>query len=397
MKFLLSKIRILHVTSTPPIPSWGGSMAFYRHFCERSDFEIMVITDNPQVLDYEVPYQYFLINRGRLWRRIITTRFYKAGHTLGHFFVRNIHDPKITSAIDAFAPQAVFTVAGSWSWMALLAEKFARRLKIPLIGSFNDWWFYNSIRFEFLNKLLDRQFRNFYKRCDLAICTSEGMQKALGPHPNSLVVYPTGTTFENHRDDSEVRLSKNFLVVFAGNLGEWYGRMLETLVMGSPNPDLSFKIYGSNATWSAAFDKVVRSKGIYEGQVPFNILKEKIKSANALLLLMGFDKSIAQIEKTSFKTKFLDYISFNKPILLWGPEYCSAVAVAREFDSAEICISEKATDFLQIIEGVKNDPSRQRTLVENAGRMYAERFHPDKIHAVLKNGIEALIQESVLK
>ena len=34
-----------------------------------------------------------------------------------------------------------------------------------------------------------------------------------------------------------------------------------------------------------------------------------------------------------------DYLSFRRPILVWGPEYCSAVRVATEFDSAE-CVTD---------------------------------------------------------
>jgi hypothetical protein len=34
------KTRILFVGFTPPIPTWGTSMAYYRHFVERKDFEI---------------------------------------------------------------------------------------------------------------------------------------------------------------------------------------------------------------------------------------------------------------------------------------------------------------------------------------------------------------------
>ena len=31
-------MRVLMITSTPPIPSGGGSMLLYRHFCDRDDF-----------------------------------------------------------------------------------------------------------------------------------------------------------------------------------------------------------------------------------------------------------------------------------------------------------------------------------------------------------------------
>src|SRR5256885_7955894 len=42
------------------------------------------------------------------------------------------------------------------------------------------------------------------------------------------------------------------------------------------------------------------------------------------------------------KTKFLDYLTFQKPIIVWGPEYSSAVRAAREFDAAECYTSPNA-------------------------------------------------------
>jgi len=40
------RIRVFYLSYTPPVPSWGGAMSFYRHFVERTDFEIFVATDN---------------------------------------------------------------------------------------------------------------------------------------------------------------------------------------------------------------------------------------------------------------------------------------------------------------------------------------------------------------
>jgi hypothetical protein len=110
-----------------------------------------------------------------------------------------------------------------------------------------------------------------------------------------------------------------------------------------------------------------------------------------LLLLMGFESECAQIERTSFKTKFIDYLTFQKPILLWGPEYCTAVSVARKFDSAEICTSPLATDFFVTMNRLREDKGRQAQLIANANRMYHSEFHPDKIHHLLKESVEELI------
>jgi hypothetical protein len=118
-----------------------------------------------------------------------------------------------------------------------------------------------------------------------------------------------------------------------------------------------------------------------------------VAGADALILPMGFGEECAQVERTSFKTKFLDYLSYQKPILVWGPEYCSAVRVAREFDSAEICTESDATAVLQKILAVRNVPERQAALVRNARKMYEDRFHPDKIHAEFTRKIRELVEK----
>lgn len=372
-------------------------MAFYRHFCDRADFQISVITDNAQVQNYSLPYPCTLVKHGRLWQRCARTRFSKAAHSWAHLAGASVSDQVIQQA-EAFGAEAVFTVAGSWSWMAKLAGDVAKQLKLPLVGSFNDWWYYSLIRYSWLDGLIEQEFRKFYRRCDLALCTSPGMREALGPHANAIVLYPTGATIEasksrlnaiaNRQDSAQ----QPFTVAFAGNLGDWYGRMLESLITAAwqSNRQIQFKLFGSNASWSQSFDEEVKAKGIFQGQVPFERLREEMKTVDALLLLMGFEPSCAQIERTSFKTKFLDYLTFQKPILLWGPDYCSAVQIAQEFDSAEVCTSAEADDYLEIIHRLQSDSLRQNQLIEHSQQMYQERFHPDNIHQLLVQKMTAL-------
>lgn len=385
-------MRIIFITSTPPIPSWGGSMTFYRHFCERDDFQVSVITDNPQILNYDVPYPFSLINHGHLWNRLSRTRLSKFINSWSHLVgTWCLPDILVQQAKD-FNAQAVLTVAGSWSWTAKMGRDLARQLQIPLVGSFNDWWYYNLIRCSWLDPILEYQFKQLYQQCDLALCTSEGMREALGKHPNAIVHYPTGAAIPTLISISDtVPQKRPYTLAFCGNLGDWYGQMLEMLVRQAEGNDIAFKFFGSNASWSSTFDSQVISQGIYQGQVSFDQLRHEMQQVDALLLLMGFEEGYAQIERTSFKTKFLDYLSFQKPILLWGPDYCSAVRIAEEFDSAEICTSPLARDFLSSILKVKSNIDRQTQLIVNAKCMYDERFSPDKIHQLLVCKIKELV------
>jgi glycosyltransferase involved in cell wall biosynthesis len=384
-------IRVLHITSTPPAATFGGAMTFFRHFCRRDDFEIAVVGTDSAIAEQEYPS--LQLSPSALFSRLSRTRLSPWVHGLEHRLGRYVIPAAVNAFVRKFQPDAIFTVAGAWSSLARLAERVATKNGIPLIGSFNDWWNYNQIYHPFLERSLAQQFLNFYRRCDLAICTSEGMQDALGSHRNSVVIYPTGAEFVPTNSFSPPG-NRPLTIGFGGNLGDWYGPMIEGLVVETERRvpgQFQFQLFGSRPSWSASFDERVKREGIFHGQVDFETLTSAMRQCDILLLPMGFDSAIRQIESTSFKTKFLDYLAFEKPIVVWGPEYCSAVRTAGEFDSAEVCDDVNPDVALKVLQRLKEEPVRQATLVANARVMYLDRFHPDRLHQELVSRIKALL------
>jgi hypothetical protein len=388
--------RILYLSLTPPVPTWGGAMAFYRHFIERQDFEFKVITNCERFPFQSVPYQPVIFSPSQLTQRLFRTRFLPWIHGVHSLTARGRMSASVWTVAKAFKPDAVFTIAGSWDYSALIAERVAKRLKVPLIASFNDWfnygWFPPHRTF---HAAIERRFRRFYRDADLALCTCEGMREALGPHPRSHILYPIGARLPDNLPaySPSDGNGRPFIVAFAGSMADWYGPMLERIVsaaraQGAP---LEFRFYGSNPRWSREFGALARKEGIFRGHLPFEELRRQVTEADALLLPMGFEERCAQVERTSFKTKFLDYLSYQKPILVWGPDYCSAVRVAREFDSAEICTRPEAPALLEKMLKLRSEGCRQAELVENAHKMYEDRFHPDKIHQGLVDAIQQTV------
>lgn len=372
-------------------------MTFFRHFVERQDFEVLVIAPSHTLEGYDLTYTPIFLEQAGLLKRVSRTRFlpwiYGWQCLYGDFLLNS----SVIQAAKQFKPDAVFTVAGSWDWTALAAQQIAKRLEIPLIASFNDWfnygWFPAHPR---LHSLIEARFRRFYQEADLALCTSEGMREALGQHFNTHVLYPTGAAMPSEKDSYQPKpLSENpsYTVFFGGSLADWYGPMLESVIghCQAHFPAIQFRIFGSRPTWSPEFDQWAKSHGVYQGQVSFEQLRQEASHADLLLLPMGFDATCAQVERTSFKTKFLDYLSFRRPILVWGPDYCSAVCTAREFDSAECVITPDPAVCARTIHHLATSSARRVELIGNAQKMYDDRFHPDVIHA----GLVRKIRETV--
>jgi hypothetical protein len=371
-------------------------MSFYRHFVERSDFEIFIATDSIEVQQYDVPYRFLQFDAPKWLERMVHTRLYRWFWHYKQLMAGYFVPDEVWQAARAFQPDMVFTIAGSWNWTARIAQRVARRLRVPLVASFNDWFDFGVLMHPYFRSSIERAFRRFYRDCDLAFCTSEGMLEALGPHPNAHVLYPTGSSMrDNNREFIPfIPDARPATVLFAGSLSAWYGPMLERLVRASSDSPLRFEIFGSHvhASWSREFDDAARAAGVYRGQVAFDQLKTHAQEADLLLLLMGFGDECAQTERTSFKTKFLDYLTFQKPIVIWGPEYCSAVRVAREFDAAECYTSPDAAGCIAAFENLARSAERQKQLVANAHRMYQSRFEPSRIHGVLLRECEKLVR-----
>jgi glycosyltransferase involved in cell wall biosynthesis len=393
----MSRPRVFFLTYYPPTPTMGGAMAFYRHFIERQDFDLFVATTDRRVLEYKPPYQLLLFEQPAWLERLCRTRLDRWAHSYRHLVAGNFIPDNVLHAAQQFQPDFIFTIAGSWDWTTLMSGRLARKLRIPLVGSFNDWFDFGVIVHPWLRTTLEKRFRAFYRECDLAWCTCDGMREELGSHPNAQVLYPVGArpqSVESMQVDRPNDTSR-FVVAFAGNLSNWYGHMFERLIKTAitSRAMIEFRIYGGNQSWSSEFDRMVRERNIFRGHLPFERLRHEMAEADALILLMGFETDCAQVERTSFKTKFLDYLACQKPILVWGPEYCSAVRVAREFDSAEVCTQPAAAAFLEKILALQKSPERQASLLHNARRMYEDRFHPDKIHQTFVTSFQKLIAD----
>ena len=362
----------------------GGAMAYYRHFVERDDFELFVATTDRRLQEFDPNYQTLYFDHPPLLDRLLKTRLHRWAHSFRHLVSGNFIPKEVLEAAKEFEPDFIFTIAGSWDWTTLMAGELAKRLDVPLVGSFNDWFDFSTVIHPWLRSTLENRFRKFYRKCDLAWCTCEGMKNELGDHTNAQVLYPIGSSRQLPQLSAEDENTSNSrpVVTFAGNLSLWYGQMMEALVTVSlkDNSPIDFRIFGGDQSWSAEFNELVVDRNIFRGHIPFEQLQAELAKSDLLILPMGFDDKCAQVERTSFKTKFLDYLTCKKPIVVWGPDYCSAIQVAKEFDSAEVCITPSAKDCLTTIEGLLESPSRQQELRDNAQKMYASRFHPEQIH-----------------
>jgi hypothetical protein len=297
----------------------------------------------------------------------------------------------LEEAVQRFQPQIVLTLAECG--LSHIARKMAERHRLPLAGLFLDWFpvMKGHYGHKSTQRILSRRYRELYAACDLAFCTSDGMQEMLGPHRNSHVIYPMPGRHVVPEKAGPPRSGK-FRVVYVGSVENFYGRMLCSLIERiETTNDLEIIVVGPNADWPKQLRDRALANGSYLGFKPPDEAAKVLASADALLSVMSFEKEHELFMRTSFTTKFLDYVSFGKPVILWGPEYCTPVRVAREHGGAAVVSTPDATEVVCLCREIARDTELNEKLSKQALQLHQTLFNPDRLQDVFVQKITELV------
>jgi glycosyltransferase involved in cell wall biosynthesis len=390
-----SKLKVLFISIAPPENHCGVRVVMYRHLVERDPFEVLVATNAYYALE---PQPHVQLRLPYLLHRLRKTRF-------GPYLKRWITDfenfiwpllpnQTLDQAIRDFQPDVLLVLADNC--LAEITRRVAKRHQLPLTGLFLDWFpiMKGHYGHAWSSPFLSRRFEQFYKACDLAFCTSDGMQEVLGNHPNSHVIYPM-PGHHNIPTQTSVIEKKKFRLAYVGSVENFYGRMLCSLIeQFESSPNLEIVVVGPNADWDSKFLEQAIAQGTYLGFKPPTEAAKVLAEADALLVVMSFEKAYELFMRTSFTTKFLDYASFGKPIILWGPDYCTPVKVVQKFGGALMVTQPNAEEIVSVCQQLSSDPELQRKMAGQAQHLHETLFNPDRLQNIFVQEIEKLVTGS---
>jgi hypothetical protein len=154
--------------------------------------------------------------------------------------------------------------------------------------------------------------------------------------------------------------------------------------------DMEIIVVGPDADWPAETLQRAKAKGIYLGFKPPEEAASVLAGADALLVVMSFEPEHRRFMETSFTTKFLDYSAYGKPILLWGPEYCTPVRVARRGGGASVVDVPDANAVLAACRQIATEAPVRESLTEQAKKLHTGLFNPDRLQNIFVTELEKL-------
>jgi glycosyltransferase involved in cell wall biosynthesis len=283
-------------------------------------------------------------------------------------------------------PEAIITVCHGLFW--LVAAKVANILKVPLHLIVHDH--VPDTVAERLRERISHDFGRVYSTAASRFCVSEGMvveyERMFGVAGQ--VLYPSRARSPLRQSSRAVRCSKGsgrLTGVFAGTVaGPECADALAALARQLARVGGRLVIYGVFTRAQAAPCGLDLPNVEFPGLVPARVLSERCQEeADFLYVPMKFGRDGSVNARISFPSKLADYTEMGLPLLIRGPEYCSAVQWARKNPGvAQVVETEDEKQLLEAIKRLSN-PETRRTLAEEALRIGELYFSHSRAESIL--------------
>jgi glycosyltransferase involved in cell wall biosynthesis len=289
-------------------------------------------------------------------------------------------------------PEAIITVCHGLFW--LVAAKVANVLNVPLHLIVHDHVPDTVPGSERLRDRISDEFRRIYLTAATRFCVSEEMvneyERRFGVAGQ--VLYPSRAWSPLDRSSLAVRCSiasGSLTGVFAGTVtGPGCADALAALARQLARGGGRLVVYGLFSRAQAASSGLDLPNVEFRGLVPARVLRERCqKEADFLYVPMKFGEDVSVNARISFPSKLADYTEMGLPLLIRGPEYCSAVRWARKHPGvAEVVGTEDERELRDAIQRLSS-PDTRRTLAEEALRVGDLYFSHSRAESILFNAL----------
>ena len=357
-------MRVALISSIIPADTTGGELILYRHLVKEKLFDLTIVDGSPKARANASSTNRILarLQKSRLAPFIEDCWAFRRGHWL---------DAKCKKLCNQ-SFDCVLTVAHGDAFCA--AQRFAKSQNLPLVSIYHDWWPDIPQLHAAGRRALERQFFELARdsRCNLCVC--EGMKEALGQPAKSTILYPIPDSAPFAGLSLNRAKSSPFRIGYMGNLFD-YGPMLQALVQESWNhPEVKIEVRGTNPEWPAEFRKQAKERGNWLSYAPRHELKNWLEQLDAFLVTMSFDPKLRRRMETSFPSKLTEFAKYGKPIIIWGPAYCSVVKWARCHKAGLVIESESAIDSSKAILPLASSFSLNQEFSEKAKTLSEDTF-----------------------
>jgi hypothetical protein len=318
--------------------------------------------------------------------RLARTRFHRY---ISPFITSYAPVPRIrlTRLLRSFRPEAIITVVWGYTWAT--AAAYAERARLPLHLIVHD----DSPNTESWGaaerRMIHARLAHWYPKAASRLCVSPYMADEYRRRYNAMgdVLYPSRATDAPvfmEPPDTLGRRCQPFTAAFAGTIYPEYVdglRCMATALRATCAGRLL--VYGPGPTESVR--SLLQEANIeLRGRVSaVDLIQQCRHEAHAMFIPMSYQEQDRSNMEISFPSKLTDSTAVGLPLVIDGPEYCSAVRWARENPGVAEVATQGNADGLAACLRRLQDPAHRIGLARAAISCGKEYFAPDRAISLL--------------
>jgi len=384
--------RLLYVGDVPVEASYHGSALLYRLLSEYAADELTIVeTGSKSVPERRLPrvkYEWIPLAKAR-W---MNTRFHPFAAAFYSASAKRL-STELLAKLEKIQFSSVLTVAHGFGW--LTASELAATRGIPLHLIVHDDWPRAANVPEIFRSWLDRRFAKTYGQAKSRMCISPTMRDAYRMRygGEGEVLFPIRDKQSPQFNAPDPHLGRDdhpFTIAFAGSINsDGYIHALKRLSKVLEQVSGRLLIFGPLTKSEAATIGLDRPNIVLEGLLGSSVLIDKLRQqADALFAPMSFAEADSANMEMSFPSKLADYTAVGAPLLIYGPEYCSAVRWARENDEVAIVVTSDEEDTLaEAVRRLASSPADRLRLGTRALEVGREYFAHKKVQSVFNRAL----------
>jgi hypothetical protein len=303
---------------------------------------------------------------------------------------------RLRRSLGGFGPEAILTLAQGYSWLA--AARLAEDAGLPLHLIVHDHWLSLLDVYPKIKPWLDQRFGRLYRGAASRLCVSPFMEEEYrhNYHIAGEVLYPSRPKDCNSFDGAPRSYHKNggpLVGAYAGRiLIPGYARMVVDLAKCLEARGGTLLLFGPYSPKDLRRWGLDRQNVFPQGVAsPPDLISRLRERADFVFVPMAFDAGKADYNmRVSFPCKLVDYTATGLPILVWGPEDCSAVRWSRLYAPvAEVVATPEAGAVeaaLQRLEQSRHRERLGRASAELGEKLFAYHAGVETLFRALVNG-----------
>jgi hypothetical protein len=376
----MDEINVILISSVRPVKSTSAELTLHRHLMNRPGIRLHILPAE----HHEIVHSRF---HSKIVPRLMRTPARRWAGDVDYLMHTKLPLEKHLVAPPRGTRTVVLTLAyrsGCW-----VAQRYARRHRVPLIVRFDDWWPDIAEVHHPVRKQLEQRFVDLHRSADLSLCISEGMLKALGPHRNARVILPIPDV-EPIGPSKSNDSANEFRVGYTGNMVDYSDMLADLAQLALKQTDVWIEFRG-RPRWSQALMHEMRHRHLLHDFEHGPGFDDWLGSFDAYLVVMFFDAAHRRRAETCFATKLVDYSRAGRPVVIWAPESSAVVQWAKK-SGAALCVTEPdARALLSALANLKSDRALQLELAARIRRAYDAEFSPGGLQQQFMEGLNSVI------